>query len=769
MTDKIPTKFAGSKLFRLQLQNWLLVLILIIGLGGGSFYYFSYLEITKRVGESLEYRADSYQQSIEKEFTSQTQWMNTLATDTGFMGSVEVMVRNAETYGFDSRYYKYDADIMSHQQQYLFLSTEIDESFILNKKGKLIYSYNSLKEMLGEDLTESGFYGTTPFSEAFTKVLKTRKTAISRYMYIQELDRSTILIGVPIFSSNIGDESNIQAVLLMPFNIDWVKNLTSDNSGLGKTGEVLLMQRILGAERGAVAVINQFRDKNDNNPGLECLELRQTQPKLFSMTRAFRGEEDSGWMLDAGCDEVYSAGLFIHSLDIGLVVKMDRDEVLESVDNLKLYSSILFMLLLLLLALVVIRQTTLITHPIERLIKKAGDSSINNFEFCKVLEINKLAYALQERESQVNKANKAKDDFLASMSHELRTPITTIIGNSDFLSASKLDREQTDMLQAIEVSGMCLLNLVNDILDNSKISSGKFNIDDNPYILNKMLNDINHIFLFKAKEADITFTVKDTTKLKRKLLGDSKRIGQILINLLSNAVKFTEKGRVTLTVWQTDEESLHFEVVDTGIGMNQETLNRLFKPYEQADSSISQRFGGTGLGLNISWRLAELMHGTINVQSELNKGSKFELVIPLRLTNIDIAKKTDKATPKQVEFTGKTILAEDNAMLKKLICRILEQKGLEVTIASNGIEAVEIWQKNKSTDLIFMDMEMPEMNGIDATRELRKIGCETPIVAMTGNVLPIDQNRFFTAGGNDFIGKPIDKELLNEVLTRYLS
>ncbi|MBT4606493.1 MAG: response regulator, partial [Thiotrichales bacterium] len=369
---------------------------------------------------------------------------------------------------------------------------------------------------------------------------------------------------------------------------------------------------------------------------------------------------------------------------------------------------------------------------------------------------------------QAQAASKAKDDFLASMSHELRTPLTSIIGNTELMEASGLNQNQVELMGSIGVSSRGLLSLINDILDLSKIESGKFEVDHLDYDLNLLINELNQSFSGRAKESGLALDVVQKEPFPMQFVGDERRIGQILINLMGNAIKFTQEGGVTLQAW-VDEERLHFSITDTGIGMSDEVLERLFKPFEQADQSISRRYGGTGLGLHISATLAELMGGSIDVSSEEGVGSCFQFNLPYQLSDQAALPLEPRASQQQVNyFRGHVLVAEDTPELQMMERKILEAAGIEVTIANNGKEAVEHGLATPF-DLILMDMQMPEMDGIEATQLMRSVGCETPIVALTANVMQQHREQFETAGCDGFLSKPIDQASLMGVLRQYLA
>lgn len=377
---------------------------------------------------------------------------------------------------------------------------------------------------------------------------------------------------------------------------------------------------------------------------------------------------------------------------------------------------------------------------------------------------------LNQEKVKVEAANNAKDNFLASMSHELRTPLTSIIGNSEYLLENcLLDQEGQGVVRSIESAGRRQLALVNDILDMSKITSGKFTIDERPYDLSQLLREIESMLSVRAQDAGVDLLVQLKGEVHYHLLGDAQRIAQILINLLGNAIKFTHEGSVTLTAW-VDAEALLFQVRDTGIGMSPEVQERLFQRFEQADGTISRRFGGSGLGLFISLSLAELMGGSIDASSQEGEGSLFQLKLPYRRTTTPVSQHSSEISEQSVldqQFTGDVLIAEDTPELQLLERRILEGMGVSVATANDGREAVEMAQEG-DFDLILMDMQMPEMDGIEATRTIRALRIATPVVPLTANVMQKHRDAFTEVGCEEFLSKPIDKQALRRVLNKYL-
>jgi len=367
-----------------------------------------------------------------------------------------------------------------------------------------------------------------------------------------------------------------------------------------------------------------------------------------------------------------------------------------------------------------------------------------------------------------NRAKQAKDEFLAAMSHELRTPLSAIIGNNEILAEGELTADQRQLLHASTLSSKQLLLLINDVLDLSAIETDKLKIDYAPFDLMAMIGDVTTLSVAQAEISGIQFENRRLLDPKFKVWGDVKRISQVLTNLLDNAVKFTDQGRIVFACW-VDGEQLCFSVEDTGVGMSPEIQERLFEPFEQADSSISRRCGGMGLGLHLSGALVEMMDGTIEVFSEAGKGSNFVLKLPYSESELllDDGDHNSSESSSIDRFVGDVLIVEDTPELQLLERRILEGFGVAVTIANNGKEAVDE-ALSKSYDLILMDMQMPVMDGLDATEKLRSVGCYTPIAALTANVTQQHREQFLNAGANNFLQKPIDRVELQKTLKLYL-
>ncbi len=433
----------------------------------------------------------------------------------------------------------------------------------------------------------------------------------------------------------------------------------------------------------------------------------------------------------------------INKLDSEIIIKKDKYFGYELLAVIFVISSLLYL-----------------SNLLSKQILKSSDT----------LEVtSKNATIIAQKSEQ---ASKTKSEFLANMSHEIRTPLNAILGFIDLLKENEIDKEKLKYIHTIQSSSTTLLGIINDILDFSKIESGNLNVEKIDFNTHEELETLADLFRAKASEKSVSLSFILDKNLPKALKSDPLRIKQIMANMLSNAIKFTPRnGRIELLIKHTNE-NLHISVKDNGIGIAEEQQEDIFKAFSQAESSTTRKYGGTGLGLAISSKLVKMLGGKLKLESKEGQGSRFYFEIPVSVGKFKEQKIT-KDSDLQAINGKRILLVEDNKANQMFMSLILKKFGLIFDIANDGIEAVNAYKTN-FYDLILMDENMPNLNGIEATKQIleyerdRKI-MHTPIIALTANALKGDRERFLESGMDEYLTKPLDKEKLSFILKEFLT
>ena len=389
---------------------------------------------------------------------------------------------------------------------------------------------------------------------------------------------------------------------------------------------------------------------------------------------------------------------------------------------------------------------------------------------------------LKESERAALAANQSKSEFLANMSHEIRTPMAAILGYADVLLGHLKDPDNRNCVLIIKRNGDYLLELINDILDLSRIEANKLEVELKKVSLPQLLAGIRSLMHVRASEKQLDFVVKFSTPVPETIQTDPTRLRQVLINLLGNAIKFTERGTVELSVRFIEQPrpSLNFAVIDTGIGIKQEQLNRLFKPFSQGDASVTREYGGSGLGLAISQRLVDMLGGELKAESQLGKGSKFQILLACDAgSDVAMVQPTFDENPAEHEvainqprnLNCRVLVVDDRRDVRHISQHFLEKSGASVVTAEDGQKGLDAAMAAKESerpfDLILMDMQMPVLDGLQATAKLRSLGFECPIIALTADAMKGDRERCLNGGCDDYLSKPIEQAMLIEMVYRY--
>ena len=389
-----------------------------------------------------------------------------------------------------------------------------------------------------------------------------------------------------------------------------------------------------------------------------------------------------------------------------------------------------------------------------------------------ITEMKQLEFELKGARHKAEESSKAKAMFLANMSHEIRTPLNGIVGMAEQLAQSQLDADQRYFVDIMCSASSTLLSIINDVLDISKIESGKLSIETTPFNLNETIRRTLSIFGEKAKQTNVSLDIELMDDRGIVHLGDPHRLSQVLFNIVGNAMKFTQAGYVRVTSHLARGENdicfVSFSIEDTGVGMDLAYLTKVFEAFTQEDASITRKFGGSGLGLSIARSIVHIMGGTIEIESEKGKGTRVNIRIPMRISNEKTKQEIVEMTDLQKSLKGLRILAvEDNELNRMVLQVILKKCEVVVTIAQNGQEAINLIQ-DQDFDLVLMDVQMPIVDGLEATKYIREeLKLTIPIIGLSANAMRDEVEICKQAGMNDYLVKPYSERALVEVMKRW--
>ena len=617
------------------------------------------------------------------------------------------------------------------------IKPNLHEIFILDRSNKIIFSTNKQREGEYEILANTTYVEEVKLGDNFSPIF-----------YVSPFTgKPAVTLAKPI-----RDREGIrQGIVLVDLNLERIDRLVRERTGLGESGETYLV--------GSLVSKNSFisRDSDNNQEFPEGISS-------LGIDAAMRGISGYGLYRNYDNSPVLGVYRWLNDQDLALLVEICQDEAFAPARQLA--SNIIVVGLISVFGLLL---------GINWLSRQLSISR---------QKLEDYSHQLEVKAEEADTANRAKSIFLANMSHELRTPLNAILGFAQLMDRDvMITPQQQESLAIINRSGEHLLNLINDVLEMSKIEAGRIVVNAEPFDLHQLLQTIREMFQIRAEEKQLSFNFVLAPDLPRYVIGDCRKLRQVIINLLSNAVKFTHTGGVTLRVrsdrstTNTDNNSLRllFEVEDTGKGIADNEISKLFQPFVQTFVGIKSE-GGTGLGLAISRQFVQLMGGDIKVSSKVNKGSTFYFDIQVLLAGAPIIdkllgkKRVLKVAPGQPAY--RILVVDDCLENRDLLKQLLQTVGFTPRTANNGVEAIAIWQE-WHPHLIWMDIRMPVMDGYTATQKIKQLQQQaqqepTVIIALTASAFEEQRAKILAAGCDDFVSKPFQEQVIFDKMSQYL-
>ncbi len=666
------------------------------------------------------------------------------------------------------------------------IETEAYEIFIVNNEGLIIASIN--EDILGQDRSNMSYF------------LNAReKTYITDVSYSETSNNRLYSISTPIIQENT---ERLPDVLVANFNMDGLNEITTNSTGLGKTGEVFVVNRHGMMITPSRFVKNTFLKEKE---GTFCPIPAITQNILFNEgeINIFPSYKD---VMVLGTHE------YIPELEWCVLAEINVDEAMAPLNKIKKIFLIILICIPLASWLMGVFFSRRLINPIKKLQRSTeivgrGDlnhetgmddkdeigqlsaafdkmtrdlrrtttsiTELNN----EIAERKRAEKSLKKAKEIAEAANTSKSQFLANVSHELRTPMNSVLGFADLMKETPMNDTQRDFIETISSSGHLLLDLINNILDLSKIEKQGVQLENTPFDIRRIAENVMKIIKPRVNEIEVKLILEIPEEMPVNYSGDQTAVHQILLNLLSNSIKFTNKGEIVLSLSahkalpEKNVMQVKITVKDTGAGISEEKQKVIFDAFIQEDGSTTRQFGGTGLGLTIVRRLVDAMKGEVNVSSKKGEGSEFSVIIPLqKYSGPKNPEYSQTAATDKTSLMGRRILlVEDNIVNLKLLINIIDRMDCVSDTAIDGLEAIERL-KNNNYDIVFMDVQLPGMNGIDVTRFIRReMKSSVPVIGLTAAALDDDREKAMSAGMSDYMVKPVNAQDIDEMLLKWIN
>lgn len=718
-----------------KIANYFLLLALItVSIVGGVAYFRARAALKQAAFDRLSVAATLKEQEITRWFEDQQRDFLQSTQMPDVQANLDILL-NSSNEGAKQQAYQVLKQYLNRLNQ---IKPSLREIYILDRSNKIILSSNKKREGEYEILANITYVEAVKVGADFAPIF-----------YVSPITRKlAITLAKPLV-----DQSGM---ILVDLDLQRIDHIVREKTGLGKSGESYLV--------GSLISTNVFLAGKSQSKGATIDNLDSP-----GINAAMSGLSGYGLYRNYANSDVLGVYRWLNEQDIALLVEISQSEAFNPARQL---ASTIVLVGLVSVAVLLIGVNWL---------------SLELSFYQKQLE--QSSRQLQQKAQEAEAANQAKSSFLAHMSHELRTPLNAILGFSQLMSRDEaITAKQQESLDIINRSGEHLLNLINDVLEMSKIEAGKISLNNEPFDLHQLLQTIQEMFQIRAETKGLWFKFQLADNLPQQIIGDSRKLRQLLINLLSNAVKFTHTGGITLQAFTCSLEGLDsayatgadhkvnqvqlcFKVADTGKGIAQTELEQLFDPFVQTASGIQSQ-SGTGLGLAISRQFAQLMDGSIQARSILGEGSVFAFNIQVQLVDLPVQENKPLQQIKQLapgQANYRIAVVDDQETNRLVLVRLLESVGFKPRTATNGQEAIALWQ-SWQPDLIWMDMRMPVIDGYEATRQIKHQSNlkRTVIIAITASAFEEQREKIFNAGCDDFVAKPFTEQVIFDKLTQYL-